>query len=47
MSTMYHSQRNQMKAETAIHPIPTEQPFQIVGVDMMELPVTTRGNKYL
>ena len=28
-------------------PIPTERPFQIIGVDIMELPVTSRGNRYL
>ena len=26
--------------------IPVDHPFQIVGVDIMELPVTTRRNKY-
>ena len=30
-----------------LHPIVTEQPFQILGVDIMELPVTTRGNRYV
>ena len=28
-----------------LHPIPVQRPFQIVGVDIMELPKTTRGNK--
>ena len=28
-----------------LHPIPVQRPFQIVGVDVMELPKTTRGNK--
>ena len=28
-----------------LHPIPVQRPFQIVGVDIMELPMTTRGNK--
>ena len=27
-----------------LQPIVTERPFQIVGVDIMELPVTTQGN---
>ena len=50
---MCYSQRNWTKAETGqkqkppLHPIPTERPFQIVGVDIMELPVTTRDNKYV
>ena len=30
-----------------LHPIVTERPFQIVGVDIMELPITTRGNRYV
>ena len=30
-----------------LHPIPTERPIQIAGVDIMELSVTTRGNKYV
>ena len=28
-----------------LHPIPVERPFQIVGVDIMDLPKTQRGNK--
>ena len=35
------------KNKPPLHPILTERPFQIVGVDIMELPVTTRGNKYV
>jgi len=27
-------------------PIPVDHPFQIMGVDIMELPLTTKGNKY-
>ncbi|XP_065908993.1 uncharacterized protein [Dysidea avara] len=30
-----------------LQPIATERPFQILGVDIMELPVTTRGNRYV
>ena len=30
-----------------LHPIPVQRPFQIVGVDVMELPITTKGNKYV
>ena len=29
-----------------LQPIVSERPFQIVGVDIMELPVTTQGNRY-
>ena len=30
-----------------LHPIITERPFQIVGEDTMELPITSRGNRYV
>ena len=30
-----------------LHPIPVEKPFQIVGVDIMELPITETGNRYV
>ena len=30
-----------------LHPIPVQRPFQIVGTDIMELPKTTRGNRYV
>ena len=30
-----------------LYPIFTERPFQIVGVDIMELPITSRGNHYV
>ena len=30
-----------------LHPIPVSQPFQIVGVDMMELPRIDKGNRYV
>ena len=30
-----------------LQPIPVQGPFQIVGVDVMELPVTKKGNKLL
>ena len=30
-----------------LHPIPVERPFQIWGIDIMELPRTSRGNKYV
>ena len=30
-----------------LQPIVTERPFQIVGVDIMELPITARGNRYV
>lgn len=29
------------------HPIPVQRPFQIMGVDVMELPQTEQGNKYV
>ena len=30
-----------------LHPIPVSQPFQIIGVDVIDLPLTTRGNKHV
>ena len=30
-----------------LHPIPVQRVFQILGVDIMELPITKRGNRYL
>ena len=35
------------KQKRPLHLIPTERPFQIVGVDIMELQVTTMSNKYV
>ena len=34
-------------AKPPLHPIHVEHPFQILGVDVMELPKTTSGNKYV
>ena len=30
-----------------LHPIPVQRPFQILGVDIMELPTTAQGNRYV
>ena len=30
-----------------LHPIPVQRPFQIMGVDVTELPQTKQGNKYV
>ena len=30
-----------------LHPIPVQRPFQIIGVDVMKLPVTDQGNRYV
>jgi len=30
-----------------LHPIPVSRPFQIVGIDLMELPQTKKGNKHV
>lgn len=30
-----------------LHPIPVQRAFQILGVDVMELPITESGNRYL
>ena len=30
-----------------LHPIPIQRPFQILGVDVMDLPITEKGNKHV
>ena len=30
-----------------LHPIPVQRPFQILGVDIMDLPMTPQGNKHM
>eukprot|EP00731_Ephydatia_muelleri_P015595 Em0009g19a len=30
-----------------LSPIPVQRPFQIIGLDLMELPVTSQGNRYV
>ena len=35
------------KQKPLLHPIPTEHPFQIIGVNIMELPLTSKGSRYL
>ena len=35
------------KQQPPMHSIPVDRPFQIVGVDIMELPVTANGNRYV
>ena len=30
-----------------LHPIPVERPFQIIGVDIMDLPLTKSGNRHV
>ena len=30
-----------------LHPIPVQRPFQIIGVDIMDLPCTESGNKHV
>ena len=30
-----------------LHPIPVNRPFQVLGVDIMDLPITERGNKHV
>jgi len=31
----------------ALHPLPVEQPFDRVGIDLLQLPLTPHGNKYI
>ena len=35
------------KSKPPLHPIPVQRPFQIIGVDIMELPKTKQGNRYV
>ena len=35
------------KRKPPLHPIPVQRPFQIIGVDIMELPKTRKGNRYV
>ena len=30
-----------------LHPIPVEHPFQVLGIDIMDLPLTEKGNKHV
>ena len=39
--------RTEQKKIPPLMPIPVDHPFQILGVDVMELPLTAKGNKYL
>ena len=34
-------------AKPPLHPIPVSKPFQIIGVDVMDLPITEDGNKHV
>ena len=40
-------ERSEWKQIPPLVPIPVDHPFQILGVDVMELPLTIKGNKYL
>ena len=35
------------KERPPLHPIHVSRPFQIIGVDVMDLPVTSSGNKHV
>ena len=35
------------KTKPPLHPIPVQCPFQILGIDVMDLPQTERGNKHV
>ena len=30
-----------------LHPIPVQRPFQVLGIDVMDLPITKQGNKHV
>ena len=35
------------KNKPPLHPIPVQRPFQILGIDVMDLPLTERGNRHV
>ena len=35
------------KIKPPLHPIPVSRPFQILGIDVMDLPLTEKGNKHI
>ena len=35
-----------IKSKPLLHPIPVQRPFQVIGVDELELPKTESGNKF-
>ena len=35
------------KCRPPLHPIPVQRPFQILGIDVMDLPVTKLGNRHV
>ena len=35
------------RTKPPLHPIPVSRPFQIVGIDIMDLPLTERGNRHV
>ena len=35
------------RVKPSLHPIPVERPFQILGIDIMDLPITENGNKHV
>ena len=41
------SGRGAQPGRPPLQPIPVQRPFQIWGIDIMELPVTKKGNRYV
>ena len=35
------------RCKPELHPIPVQKPFQVLGIDMMDLPLTERGNRHV
>jgi len=44
---MCHSDWEREGPRPPLYPIPVKRPFQIVGVDIVDLPITTAGNKHV
>ena len=35
------------RCKPVLHPIPVQKPFQVLGIDVMDLPVTEKGNRHV
>ena len=35
------------RCKPLLHPIPVQRPFQVLGIDVMDLPVTEKGNRHV
>ena len=40
-------QRIGRRAKPPLHSIPVSRPFQLLGIDLMDLPLTEKGNRHI